>query len=327
MVKGEREVKVLVTGGAGYVGQLLVPALNDRGHYVTAADWLMFGDWPKGSIDNILVDIRDTDNKWFNTALRETDCVIHLAAIANDPSSDLDPDLTWEVNLGGTLNIVRNCGNARVIYASSSSVYGICDKVAPTETAPLNPLTRYSLSKVWAERMVDPSISDVVVVRPATLCGYSPRMRFDLMLNGFVGQAIKHGKITVWGGQQYRSLLHVQDMVDFYCTLVDYPVFYPIEKDMIFNVVCDSITTLELAQLVVEHVGGEIELTKECNDNRSYKIDGTRAKEFFGWEPQHTLEDAIMEVAEAIIDKRIDTDDIRYYNCGWMKAQGYGVAL
>lgn len=317
-------MKVLVTGGAGYVGQLLVPALADRGHYVIVADWLMFGKWPEGSAENILTDVRDISNKRFNRALKETDCIIHLASISNDPSSDLDPDLTWEVNLGGTLNIVRGCGPQRIIYASSSSVYGVCKGFAPTEKSPLNPLTRYSLSKVWAERMVDPSITEVVVVRPATLCGYSPRMRFDLMLNGFVGQAIKHSRITVWGGGQYRSLLHVRDMVDFYIKLVEYPAFYPAGEDMIFNVVHTSMTTLEIAQLVVKYLGGEIELTRECDDNRSYKIDGSKAEEFFGWEPQYTLEDAILEVAEAIVDKKTDPDDIRCYNSGWMKAQGYG---
>lgn len=317
-------MKVLVTGGAGYVGQLLVPALNDKGHYVTVADWLMFGDWPKGSIDNIHVDIRDTNNEKFNRALKETDCIIHLASIANDPSSDLDPDLTWEVNLGGTVNIIRQVGFQRVIYASSSSVYGICNDFTPTEEAPLNPLTRYSLSKVWAERVIEPDIPEMVVVRPATLCGYSPRMRFDLMLNSFVAQAIKHGVIKVRGGDQYRSLLHIRDMVDFYVMAAEHPAFYPEKEDTIFNVVYDSMTILEIAQLVIEHIGGEIELTRECDDHRSYRIDGTKAKEFFDWEPQYTLEDAILEIAEKIIAKEIDPSDIRNYNCGWMKAQGYG---
>lgn len=317
-------MKVLVTGGAGYVGQLLVPALKERGHSVTVADWLMFGGWPKGSVENILTDVRDVSNEEFNKALKGTDCIIHLASIANDPSSDLDPDLTWEVNLGGTVNIVQQVGFQRIIYASSSSVYGICNDFAPTEEAPLNPLTRYSLSKVWAERVIEPAIPEMVVVRPGTLCGYSPRMRFDLMLNGFVGQAIRHGKIIVRGGDQYRSLLHVRDMVDFYCMLVGYPAFYPEEEDTIFNVVYESLTILEIAELVIEIIGGEIELTKECNDNRSYKIDGSKVQRFFGWAPQYTLEDAILGVAEAIVDKKIDPSDSRNYNCGWMKAQGYG---
>lgn len=315
-------MNVLVTGGAGYVGQLLVPALNDKGHYVTVADCMMFNaKWPSGSVENILADIRDVDNAKLNRVLKESDCIVHLAAIANDPSSDLDPDLTWEVNFGGTLNIIRNCGSARVIYASSSSVYGIYDN--PTETAPLNPLTRYSLSKVWAERVVDPSISEMVVIRPATLCGYSPRMRFDLMLNSFVAQAIQ-GKIRVLGGQQYRSLLHVRDIVDFYCTLVDWPAFYPTEEDMIFNVTHKSLTILEIAQLVVDYIGGEIELIEECDDNRSYRVDGAKAEKFFGWKPQHTLGDAILEVAEAITDKKTDPSDPRNYNCTWMRTCGYG---
>lgn len=311
-------MKILVTGGAGYVGQLLVPALDDLGHYVTVADWLMFGDWPKGSVQNILVDIRDQDNKKFNRALRECDCIIHLASIANDPSADLDPGLTWEVNLGGTVNIINKCSGQRIIYASTSSVYGIKEE-PPNEKTPLNPLTCYSKSKVWAEQVVNPSIPEIVVVRPATLCGYSPRMRFDLMVNSFVAQAMTHEKIKVWGPDQYRANLHVKDMVSFYCLLVTHSAFYE-EEDVIFNVVAQNMKIREIAELVADCIPGtKIEFSEDSNDKRSYQVDGSKAEKFFTWKPKFTIRGAIDGVAKAIRDGLTDPSDPRNYNCTWMQ--------
>lgn len=316
-------MKVLVIGGAGYVGHVLVPALAERGHEVVVADWLMFDEWPKGSSENILVDIRDLDNRKFSKVLKDSDCIVHLAAISNDPCSELDADLTWSANVGGTINIVRGCGCQRIIYASSSSVYGVCEELAVEDT-PLNPLTRYSASKMWAERVIDPKISDVVVVRPATLMGYSPRMRFDLMVNSFVGQAVENGRIELWGGQQYRSLLHIKDMVDFYCMLVERPGWGMHPEDNIFNVSAVSMTTGEIAQLVSEHTGVKVNLTEECSDNRSYQVSGERAVNYFQWQPQYTVGDAIMEVLEAIYSGKTDPNDPRTHNVRWMREKGYG---
>jgi len=315
-------MRVLVVGGAGYVGHVLVPTLVKRGHDVVVADWLLFDEWPEGSIENIQVDIREP-TEGFTKALRDADCIVHLAAISNDPCSELDADLTWTTNVGGTLNVVRGCGCQRLIYASSSSVYGICEEKA-TENSPLKPLTRYSASKVWAERVVEPEIPDVVVVRPATLMGYSPRMRFDLMVNGFTGQAAEDGQIELWGGQQYRSLLHIQDMVNFYCTLVEWPGLIVHPEANIFNVSAVSMTTGEIAQLVSDCTGAEINLIEECRDNRSYQVRGDRAEEYFQWKPQYTVEDAIMEILEAIHESKTSQNDPRTINVKWMRKKGYG---
>jgi len=179
---------------------------------------------------------------------------------------------------------------------------------------------------MWAERAVDPRVSDVVVVRPATLMGYSPRMRFDLMVNSFVGQAVENGRIELWGGQQYRSLLHIKDIVDFYCMLVERPGWIMHPEDNIFNVSAASLTTGVIAQLVSEYAGAKVNLTEECSDHRSYQVSGKRARDYFQWQPQYTVGDAIMEVLEAIHIGKTSPNDSRTHNVKWMREKGYGSA-
>lgn len=315
-------MNILVTGGAGYVGQLLVPHLANRGHKVTVVDWLLFGGWPQGANLTIQADIRDTDNFALQDEIYHSDCIVHLASIANDPSSDLDPDLTWEVNLGALSNIFNRCSDKKFVYASTSSVYGICED-APTENHILNPLTRYSKSKAYAESFLRGyKCGTSIIVRPATLCGISPRMRFDLMVNSFVAQAVQFGKIKVWGPTQYRANLHVLDMIDVYTLLVE-------DEDLsnsTFNVVAENMQVGDIAKLVAEHTGAQIEYLEDNKDLRSYRIDGSLAEVYFGWKPKRTVERAIMEVIAAIQDGTVDPTDFRNYNCQWMRLQGYGSA-
>lgn len=324
-------MRVLVTGGAGYVGSLLVPALLERGHDVTALDLFMYGrtlaDHPRLSMAPI--DIRNVDlwllkiDGWH---LKNFDAVIHLACISNDPSFELDPALGKSINYDATVNLVdraKEAGVKRFIYASSSSVYGVKpDGVEVTEDLPLEPLTDYSKYKAQAEEYilgVQSNDFQVTILRPATLCGYSPRQRLDLIVNILTTQAVHTGKIPIFGGGQYRPNLHVKDMVRAYLYVLNAPA----EKvaGEVFNVVDRNHTVDVLANKVQSFIGGCI-VRQETNDARSYRVNGQKIRNTLGFVPHYSVDGAIMEVAEAIRDGRLPNalDDPRYYNIKQMQA-------
>jgi nucleoside-diphosphate-sugar epimerase len=315
-------LKILCTGGAGFVGSLLVPALLNRGHDVTVVDWFLYGDTlpPHERLTCIRADIR-------HARVVDAEVVIHLACVSNDPSFDLDPELGKSVNYDATVNLVRLAQQAsvqRFIYASSSSVYGCKpDGVDVTEDMALEPMTPYAQYKADAEKVVLAAASmNPTVIRPATLCGYSPRQRLDLVVNILTMQAVCKGTITVHGGSQSRANLHVQDMVRAYLSVLDVPM-ENIGKvaGQVFNVGADNATVLDLAKRVQQICGGKLQVQTDTNDPRSYTVSSRKISRALKFKPQHTIEDAITELRAALLDGRVPNaeTDPRYVNIQQMQ--------
>ena len=322
--------KILVVGGGGYVGAVLVPKLLDKGYFVRAFDTFWYGENVlKSEIANpnfeiLKGDIRnEEDNK---KALKGMDTVIDLACISNDPSADLNPKFTHSINYDGQVLLMKmakaSSSIKRFIYASSSSVYGVKVEKNVTEDLPLEPLTQYSKLKVETERFLLPFNSDnftVVIVRPATVCGYSPRMRLDLSVNLLTSQAITHKKITVYGGVQKRPNINIHDVVDVYCSFIEANK----EKisGQIFNAGYENLTISEIAKLVKKVVGKEVVIENSpTNDLRSYHISSEKIKRVMGFNPKYTIEDAIIEIKDAFKKGLIRNNDDIYFNVKFMKA-------
>lgn len=303
--------KVLVTGGAGYVGCRLVPKLLSAGYEVTVYDWMVFGDAGLPSsprLDVIKGDIRNTQD-FFNEA-KNCDAVIHLACISNDPSFELDPNLSRSVNYDCFEPMVmaaKDAGIQRFIYASTSSVYGVSDAAEVTEDHPLIPLTDYNKYKGLCEPLLNKHGSPdftVVTIRPATVCGPSPRMRFDLSVNILTNLAINKGIITVFGGSQKRPNINIDDMTDLYLKLLELPKEKIHRK--IFNAGYQNYTISELAEMVKKVVAEEyperspIQIqTSTSDDLRSYHVSSRKIMEELGFVPKRTVEDAIRDLCKA----------------------------
>ena len=326
-------VNIVVTGGAGYVGCILIPKLLAKGHYVKVLDLYLYGedvldavkDHPQ--LEQIKGDIRD--KVLLEKVIHGTDAVIHLACISNDPSFELDPQLGKSINYDAFITLVevsKSCHIKRFIYASSASVYGIKEEENVTEDLPLEPLTDYSRYKALCEEVLlnqqSPSFT-TVVIRPATICGYSPRLRLDLTVNILTNQAVNTGCITVFGGQQKRPNIHIEDITDLYVQLLELPDEMIAGK--IFNVGYENHRVLEIAKMVRKVVGKEaLEIiTIPTNDNRSYRISSEKIKRELGFEPELTIEEAIKDLCDAFNAGKIPNpmDDMRYYNIRTMKTK------
>lgn len=320
---------VLVTGGAGYVGSVLVPKLLTAGYRVRVLDLYLYGEdvlapWRGPRLQEVKGDIRDPDV--LRAVLEGCDAVIHLACVSNDPSFELDPELGRSINYDAFLLLLDLAKQARIrrfIYASTSSVYGVKNEEFVTEDLPLEPLTDYSRYKALCEQVLlaEESAGFVpVVIRPATVCGYSPRLRLDLIVNILTNQAVNVGVITVLGGGQKRPNIHIADIVDLYVMLLDAPAERIQGK--IFNAGYENRTVAELADLVREIVirsglRNEIQIvTAPTDDVRSYHISSERIKRELGFEPRHTIEDAVRDLCAAFAAGKIPNPltDIRYYN-------------
>ena len=258
----ERRGRVLVTGGAGYVGSALVPKLRAQGYEVVVLDLYLYGDVFADKVSDpglvqVRADLRETER--VADALTGCDAVVHLACISNDPSFDLDPTLGKSINYDCFRPLVRSAkdkGVRRFIYASSSSVYGVNDAPEVTEDLPLKPLTDYSKYKAMCEEVLGSEREDgftCVTVRPATVCGYAPRLRLDLTVNIFTNLALSRDRITVFGGQQLRPNIHIDDMTDLYLQLLAAPEGTVDGK--VWNAGYDNMKVLEIAELVREEVG------------------------------------------------------------------------
>ena len=258
-------------------------------------------------------DVRNIEEIPFNGI----ECIIHLASIANDPCGDLNPKLTWEVSALATMQIAdkaKRLGVKRFIYASSGSVYGIKDEEQVTEDLELKPISEYNKTKMVAERVLLSYQDDMVVqiIRPATVCGYSKRMRLDVSVNLLTMHALSKGKITVFGGKQIRPNIHIDDLTDLYIHLIDHP-----EITGVYNAGFENISILEIAELVTKHLPVEIEITAS-KDPRSYRVNSDKILAT-GFKPKKKVEDAIIE----IIDKYnlgILKDEDKFYNLKWMQA-------
>lgn len=310
--------KILVTGGAGYVGSRLIPLLLDTGHQVTVYDILYFGDefLPKGHPNLTIVqgDIRDTEK--LAGCLQGIEAVINLACISNDASFELDEQLSTSVNLDAFEPMViaaKAAGVKRFIYCSSSSVYGVSDAPEVTEDHPLVPLTLYNKYKGMCEpRLFKHQAEDFVCVtiRPATVCGYAPRQRLDLTVNILTNHAVTNGRITVFGGAQLRPNLHVADMCGLYQLLLEAPN----EKiaGQTFNAGYENQSVMDIAQIVKRVVEqefpekGDIEIvTTPTDDNRSYHINSDKIRDVLGFEAKRSIEDAVRELCQALNDGKL----------------------
>jgi nucleoside-diphosphate-sugar epimerase len=322
--------KVFVTGGAGYVGAVLVPKLLSKGYHVKVIDLYIYGENVLDSVKDhphlvqVKGDIRS--RQLLETEIKGYDTVIHLACISNDPSYELNPDLGKSINYDAFVNLVdvsKKSGVKRFIYASSSSVYGIKDEQEVTEDLPLEPLTDYSKYKALCEKVLMDAATDdfiVTVIRPSTLCGYSPRLRLDLTVNILTNHAINKGEITVFGGEQKRPNLHIEDMTDLYLFLLEQPE-QKIHKKT-YNVGYENFKVCEIAEKVNKTLGGNIPIiTTPSNDNRSYHVSSQKIKNELGFEAKHTIEDAVLDLKKAFDEGNIPNpmDDIRYYNIKTMQ--------
>jgi len=325
---------VLVTGGAGYCGSLLVPQLLAEGYNVTVYDLLYFSDsfLPKDNprLKVIPGDIRDVAK--LTSALQNQDVVLSLACISNDASFELDESLSTTINLDAFEPMVvaaKKAGVKRFVYASSSSVYGVSDKPNVTEDHPLVPLTLYNKYKGMCEPLLQKHTDDRfvgVIFRPATVCGYAPRLRLDLSVNILTNHAFTNNKITVFGGSQLRPNLHVQDYADL-CKLL---LVAPTEKiaNQIFNCGYQNMTIMEIAHMVKKVVEQEFPqkapidiVTTPTDDNRSYHINSDKIKKTLGFAPKHTIEEAVRDLCRAFRDGKIPNSfgDDRFYNVRTLK--------
>lgn len=322
--------QVLITGGAGYVGAVLVPKLLQAGYSVKVLDLYLYGKDVLAAVKNhpyleeIQGDIRD--RPLLEKVMPGCEAVIHLACISNDPSFELDPDLGRSINYDAFLNLVdvsKDAGVKRFIYASSSSVYGIKETENVTEDLPLMPLTDYSRYKALCEEVLlskrEPGFV-TLVLRPATVCGYSPRQRLDLVVNILTTHAVNNGKITVFGGQQKRPNIHIEDMTDLYLKSLQWPDAAIDGK--IFNAGYENHTLMEIAKMTRQVVGESVEIvTTPTNDLRSYHISSEKIRQELGFVPAHTIKEAIEDLAAAFKANQIPDalTDIRYYNVKVMK--------
>ena len=310
-------MKIFLTGACGYKGTVLVPKLLAAGHIVTAFDIMWFGNHLLDSPNLTVVegDIRDADK----LDLSGFDVVIHLSSVANDPCSDLNPLLTWEISCLATMRLADKAARQGVkhfIYASSGSVYGLKDEDSVTENLELVPLSEYNKTKMVGERVLL-SYSDkmaVQIVRPATVCGLSPRMRLDVAVNLLTMQAISKGEITVLGGEQTRPNIHIDDITDLYLFLLDHP-----KVQGIYNAGFENISILKIAEMAAKYTGAKITI-KPSNDPRSYRVSSAKLLST-GFKPRKTVEHAIRELVSAFKSGQIADED-RYYNLKWMQQKG-----
>src|SRR3972149_7454852 len=322
---------ILVTGGAGYVGAVLVPKIINKGYHVKVIDLYLYGDNVLSSVKEnprlreINGDIRDEE--LLEKEIPGTDVIIHLACISNDPSYELDPDLGKSINYDAFVNLVdvsKKSGVKRFIYASSSSVYGIKDEPEVTENLPLEPLTDYSKYKAKCEEVLLKEATDdfiVTIIRPSTVCGYSPRMRLDLTVNLLTNHAVNTGEIAVFGGEQMRPNIHIEDITDLYVYLLELPKEKIHRK--IYNAGYENYKVKEIAGMVQSIVGKHVSIkTVPTNDIRSYHVSSKKIKDELGFSAKHTIEDAIVDLKKAFEQERIPNpmNDIRYYNIKAMQA-------
>lgn len=307
-------MNILVTGACGYKGNVLVPKLLDEGHFVIAFDIMWFGNdlRPHSNLKVIQGDVRHIAD----IPLEGVDTIIHLSSVANDPAGDLDPKLTWEISALATMQLIDRAARLGInhfIYASSGSVYGLKDEAQVTEDLALVPISEYNKTKMVAERVVLSYSNQmaVQVVRPATVCGISPRMRFDVSVNMLTMQALSRGEITVFGGDQTRPNIHIDDITDLYLFLLKRP-----DITGIFNAGFENLSIRRIAEMACEKASAKITVLPS-NDPRSYRVNSDKLLAT-GFRPRKTVENAIDEICQAYREGRLK-DEERFHTLPWMQ--------
>lgn len=319
--------KIFITGGAGYVGSVLTPYLLEKGHQVTVLDLMMYGETLKQhpNLKIIRGDIRN--QKLLDKSIPGNEIIIHLACISNDPSFELNPILGREINLDAFTPLVEISKKNKIdrfIYASSSSVYGIKDEKNVTEDISLQPLTDYSRFKADCEKILLKYKSknfSVTILRPATVCGYSPRQRLDLVVNILTNLAYHKKEITVFGGKQLRPNIHIKDMVRAY------ELFINVDKKLIngeiFNIGFENLTVSQLAYEVQKVIGLQVKIKELKNDdNRSYHISSKKIQNELEFINNFTILNAIEDLKDAF-DKKLLIDCLtneNYFNIKKMQS-------
>ena len=312
--------KVLITGGAGYVGSKLVPKLLNLGYEVTVLDLMMYGESVLDNherLNKVKGDIRDID--LLEKTIPGHEIVIHLACISNDPSFELNPSLGKSINYDAFEPLVKTSVKKKVnkfIYASSSSVYGIKTEKNVTEDMKLEPLTDYSRFKGECEKILNSYKSDdfiTTTIRPSTVCGYAKRQRLDLVVNILTNHAFHNREIKVFGGEQLRPNVHIDDMVGSYLSVLN--ADNKKVNGEIFNVGFKNQSVNELANDVKEIIGEDIKIINtKSDDNRSYHVSSRKIKEVLGFETKYSVKDAVSDLKSAFEKKLlVDTFDNEFF--------------
>ena len=309
-------MKILVTGGCGYKGSVLIPKLLKLNHKVISLDTQWFGNHLQKhrNLRNIKFDIKNIENFDF----KNIDIIIHLASIANDNMFELDKNLSWETSSLATYQLLEKAVKAKVkrfIYASSGSVYGIKKEKNVTENLSLKPISLYNKVKMCTERIIL-SYKDKIetfIIRPATVCGYSPRMRFDVSVNALTISGLTKNKITVHGGSQIRPNIHIDDMTDLYIFLLK------VNKKFcgVYNAGFENTSIKKTSQLISNNLNCKVEIKKNFSDPRSYRLDSSKLLKI-GFKPKKKISNAIEEIIE-MYEKGILEDKPAHHSILWLK--------
>ncbi len=321
-------MKILITGGAGYVGSKLVPKLLELGYEVTVLDLMIYGEDvldDHKKLKKVKGDIRN--KKLLEKTIPGHNAVLHLACISNDPSFELNPTLGKSINYDAfepLVKISRENKVNRFIYASSSSVYGIKKEKDVTEDMILEPLTEYSKFKADCEKVLNSYKSDEFItttIRPSTVCGYAKRQRLDLVVNILTNHAFHNRKIKVFGGDQMRPNVHINDMVDSYLVVLN--ADHNKINGEIFNVGFKNQSVNELANDVKSVIGEDIKIINtKSSDNRSYHVSCKKISDVLGFNTKLTIKDAVSDLKNAFEKKLIKNsfEDEKYFNIKRMQS-------
>lgn len=309
-------MKILITGGCGYIGSNLVPYLLNKNHKIINLDTQWFGNYlPRHkNLKNIKLDISNIHK----IDLKGVKCVIHLASVSNDPMAEIDKNLSWETSALNTMKLMEHIKKfkiKRIIYASSGSVYGINNKKKITEDTELNPISLYNKVKMVTERILLSYSKNIelFIIRPATVCGFSKRMRLDVSVNALTFSALHKKKITVFGGNQIRPNIHMDDMVRLYDFFLNAKKKYA----GIYNAGFDNVSIINMAKLIKSEINCEIFINKEVTDPRNYRLDSTKLLKA-GFKPQKSIIDAIKELSEFYKNK-ILKENPKSHSLKWLK--------
>tara|TARA_Y100000590_G_scaffold163199_1_gene187067 strand:+ start:646 stop:1584 length:939 start_codon:yes stop_codon:yes gene_type:complete len=306
---------ILITGGCGYTGTVLTNDLIKLGYQVTVIDTQWFGNYlqPNKNLEILKLDIRNYDE----INLKGVDIVIHLANIANDPSVELNSKLSWEVNVLATQKLIENSIRNKVkqfIFASSGSVYGVKQEKNVTEDLSLVPISTYNKTKMISERVLKSYDKEIKVhcIRPATVCGYSPRMRLDVSVNMLTFQALKNKEMTIFGGDQTRPNIHIQDLINVYKHFISNQNL----PSGFYNAGFENLKIIDIANKISEIIPSKIKITKS-NDPRSYRQNSDKLIST-GFEKKFSVTDAIKEIKDKYINKEFEETE-KCYTVKWMK--------